>query len=237
MEDRENKGRLSSDQMEGIRRPGTGNSSDTTAGRAVRSQIPGGRKGRTGMAGNRAVRGDSERTRRTGESASGMRQAREGDSGRTTRGRRRRPQDPGSQISSGRVQRRPAPSGAGDRRQASKKLQARRRRKRNLGLKIALFIILIIAAAAAVFLWKRYSPSKEKADRKEYYGIENESQMAVIIDNDIQEPQGMMADGKAYLQYELVRDHVNSRFYWDPNENILLYTLPNDTVTVEVETV
>ena len=44
----------------------------------------------------------------------------------------------------------------------------------------------------------------------------------------------MISDGKAYLQYEIVRDYVNERFYWDPNENILLYTLPTDMVSVEV---
>ena len=95
-------------------------------------------------------------------------------------------------------------------------------------------IILILAAAAAIFLWKRYSPSKEEADRNEYYGIENENQMAVIVDNQVVEPYGMISDGKAYVQYEVIRDNINDRFYWDPNENILLYTLPNDTVSVGV---
>ena len=87
---------------------------------------------------------------------------------------------------------------------------------------------------AAVFLWKRYSPSKERADRNEYYGIENENQMAVIVNNQVVEPTAMISEGKAYVQYETVRDYMNSRFYWDPSENILLYTLPNDTVTVGV---
>ena len=44
----------------------------------------------------------------------------------------------------------------------------------------------------------------------------------------------MISDGKLYVQYDVIRDYVNSRFYWDPNENILLYTLPNDMVSVEV---
>ena len=41
-------------------------------------------------------------------------------------------------------------------------------------------------------------------------------------------------DGKAYVEYSLVRDYINERFYWDPNENTLLYTLPNDVVSVGV---
>lgn len=120
------------------------------------------------------------------------------------------------------------------RRPASRRPQSRRRRKRNLTIKIILLVILIAAVIVGAFLWKRYSPSKEQADLQEYYGIEQEGQLAVVVNDQITEPRGMISDGKAYLQYEIVRDYVNSRFYWDPNENILLYTLPNDMVSVEV---
>ena len=97
-----------------------------------------------------------------------------------------------------------------------------------------LLIILLIATAVGVFLWKRYSPSKEQADLKKYYGIEQEGQLAITVDNEVVEPHGMIDDGKAYIGYDVVRKHLNSRFYWDPGENILLYTLPKDMVTVEV---
>ena len=67
-----------------------------------------------------------------------------------------------------------------------------------------------------------------------YYGIENENQLALTVDNQVVEPHGMIADGKAYVQYDVVRKYINSRFYWDPNENVLLYMLPKDMVSVEV---
>ncbi len=116
----------------------------------------------------------------------------------------------------------------------ARRRQSRRRRKRNLILKMILFVILLIAAVVGAFLWKKYSPSKEKADLKEYYGIEKEGQLAITVNNEITEPHGMISEGKAYVQYETVRDHISNRFYWDPNENILLYTLPKDIVSVEV---
>lgn len=115
-----------------------------------------------------------------------------------------------------------------------RKPQSKRRRKRNLGIKIALLIILVIAAVVGAFLWKRYSPSDEEYDRNAYFGIEKEGQLAITVDDQVVDPQGMILDGKAYIQYETVRDYINSRFYWDPNENILLYTLPTDMVSVEV---
>lgn len=120
------------------------------------------------------------------------------------------------------------------RRPAARRPQSRRRRKRNLTIKIILLVVLIAAAVVGAFLWKRYSPSKEQANLQEYYGIQQEGQLAVIVNDQITEPQGMISEGKAYLQYEIVRDYINSRFYWDPNENILLYTLPTDMVSVEV---
>lgn len=225
MEDREKRSSYSSDRMDGIRRQRTGASSETTARRAVRSQVPDNRERRARTA-----------ARRPGEGAERIRASREDADVRRIQTQRRRPQSEGSQTASGRERavRRQQTAGEVNRRPASRKAQAKRRRKRNLGLKIALLIILIVTAVASAFLWKRYSPSKERADRKEYYGIEKENQMAVIVDNQVLEPQGMLSDGKAYLQYEIVRDYVNSRFYWDPNENVLLYTLPNDTVSVGV---
>lgn len=123
---------------------------------------------------------------------------------------------------------------AGNGKPVMRKQQSRRRRKRNLGIKIAALIIFIIAIVAAAFLWKKYSPSKKEYDLNKYYGIESEGQVAITVDNQVVKPHGMIADGKAYVQYEIVRDYINSRFYWDPNENVLLYTLPKDMVTVEV---
>lgn len=48
------------------------------------------------------------------------------------------------------------------------------------------------------------------------------------------ELHGMMIDGRPYVEYSVVRDYLNERFYWDGNENILLYTLPNGTIRADV---
>lgn len=112
--------------------------------------------------------------------------------------------------------------------------QAKRRRQRTIILKGIFTFIITVGIIAALFLWRRYGPSKERADLDEYYGIKSENQLAVVVNNGILEPGGMLSDGKAYVEYSLVRDYINERFYWDPNENTLLYTLPNDVVSVGV---
>ena len=101
-------------------------------------------------------------------------------------------------------------------------------------IRFVLLIILIIAAIAGIILWKRYSPSKEQYDMKKYYGIEKDGQVGITVDNKVVEAEGKLAGGKVYVAYNIVRDYINSRFYWDPNENVLLYMLPEDMISVDV---
>ena len=67
-------------------------------------------------------------------------------------------------------------------------------------IKTMLLILLVMIAAVGAFLWIRYSPSDEKADLNEYYGIEKEEQVAVTIDNEVLEPAARIFDGSAYVQ-------------------------------------
>ena len=116
----------------------------------------------------------------------------------------------------------------------AERARMRRRRKRQRMIRFVLLIILIIAAIAGIILWKRYSPSKEQYDMKTYYGIEKDGQVGITVDNKVVEAEGKLAGGKVYVAYNIVRDYINSRFYWDPNENVLLYMLPEDMISVDV---
>ena len=116
----------------------------------------------------------------------------------------------------------------------AERARMRRRRKRQRMIRFVLLIILIIAAIAGIILWKRYSPSKEQYDMKKYYGIEKDGQVGITVDNKVVEAEGNLAGGKVYVAYNIVRDYINSRFYWDPNENVLLYMLPEDMISVDV---
>lgn len=117
-----------------------------------------------------------------------------------------------------------------------------RRRRRNMIIRIFLLIIVIIAVIAGFIFWKRYGSSSEKADLNQYYGLVNEDDIAVIVNNQVVHSTedaeavspGKMFDGTPYVEYSVVRDRINKRIYWDSNENVLLYTLPNGNVTVEV---
>ncbi len=178
----------------------------------------------------RRSRTNSTRSRRSRNSRSGsaagrsIRKQADGDSN-TAR------QTSGRSTSAGQTSGRRTGSSGGTR---VRKRQTKRRRQRNLFLRVFFVILAIIVIVVGVFLWRRYSPSREEADLNEYYGIEQEGQLAVILNQENLGPEGILSDGVAYLKYEVIRDDINSRFYWDSNENLLLYTLPEDVVKVEV---
>lgn len=133
------------------------------------------------------------------------------------------------------------PGGARRNGQRPRKRSSRaRRRRRNLIIRMILLVILLIAAVIGFFIWNRYGSSKEKADLNEYYGLVNEDDLAVIVNNqvikgdDAGNPAGRIYDGEAYIEYSVVRKYINKRFYWDFNESIMLYTLPNGNVSVTI---
>ena len=77
----------------------------------------------------------------------------------------------------------------------------RRRRKRTclIELLIVLFFIIVVVAVAGIFVWKKYGPSKVKADLNEYYGVDAAEQAAVIVNNTILEQKGIVSDGQFYF--------------------------------------
>lgn len=96
----------------------------------------------------------------------------------------------------------------------------------------ALLIIVVIIIVLGIVL-KKYIPSKEEVNIEEYLGLQEEGDLAIILDRQQQEQIGKYINGRAYVDYETLHDHINERFYWDANENLLLYTTPSDVIRVE----
>ena len=116
----------------------------------------------------------------------------------------------------------------------SRRAYLKRRRQQDLIKKAILFVIVITCVIGGAIFVKKISPSKERANLDKYYGIKTEEQLAVIVDNKVIGAKGVLLDGSPYVEYAVVRDYLNQRFYVDMNENLLLYTLPQGTIRVEV---
>lgn len=102
-------------------------------------------------------------------------------------------------------------------------------------LVVAGLICLVLAVILGVKLIQKYSPSKEHLALTEYYGIEDDSQVAITLNNTVLDQFATIIDGHVYLDYTFVHDVLNSRFYWDANENILLYTTATDVISANAE--
>lgn len=93
-------------------------------------------------------------------------------------------------------------------------------------------VLLIITIGALAILTKKLSPSKKVMDLNDYYKVKK-NEIVIVLENEIQEEKGIIEDGQVYVNYNTVVEHINSRFYWDENESILIYTTPTEVIKSE----
>ena len=93
----------------------------------------------------------------------------------------------------------------------------------------------LLAAAVLVgiggFALNRYAPTGEHMDKMEYYGLTDESQAALVVDDQVLESRGIVENGSIYVDYRTAWDYFNSGFYWDAAQGQLMLTLPAGTST------
>ena len=122
----------------------------------------------------------------------------------------------------------------------SRERRSSRRRRRRLNPKavLVLAVIFLVLAAGVILggkmLYDKYSPSKEMADLGEYFQLAGEQDMAVIMNDEILEDKARLIDGRVYLHVETVYQYLDERYYWDSKENLYLYALPTELVSVSV---
>lgn len=102
-------------------------------------------------------------------------------------------------------------------------------------LVVIVLILLIIGGVLAVSLIKKYTPSKERKELSEYYNLTSVDQVALIYNYEVLDTTALLLDGSVYLDYNFVHDFINPRFYWDANENILLYTTADELISASAD--
>ena len=108
---------------------------------------------------------------------------------------------------------------------------SRRRKGHGCGITVLvlLFIFILAGGGLGVLFAKKYMPSNELADKSRIFGIKD-GQVALILDNQVQEEKGIYEGGQVYLPVDWVNEHLNQRFYWDEGEKLLVYALPDSIV-------
>lgn len=105
----------------------------------------------------------------------------------------------------------------------------RRRGQAIMGTFIVLFIITI---AVSAILIKKFTPSKKVMDLTEYYQVKGD-EIVVVLQNKIHDTKGILINDQVYIDYKTVSEQLNARFYWDENENILIFTTPTEVIKSE----
>ena len=108
---------------------------------------------------------------------------------------------------------------------------SRRRKGHGCGITVLvlLFIFILAGGGLGVLFARKYMPSNELAYKSRIFGIKD-GQVALILDNQVQEEKGIYEGGQVYLPVDWVNEHLNQRFYWDEGEKLLVYALPDSIV-------
>ena len=111
----------------------------------------------------------------------------------------------------------------------------KKQKKAGRGRKGPVLIALgVIVIAAAVLVIQRYMPTNERMDPAAYFGYPEENQAAVVLQDHIAPERALLQDGSLYLDYDMVREQINSRFYWDEGNNQMLFTTALETYEIPV---
>lgn len=107
------------------------------------------------------------------------------------------------------------------------------RRKGKQAVIGTIFVVIVIIIAVITMLVKKFTPSNEVMKLSDYYKV-NGNEVMVILQNEVYEKKGILLDGVVYMDYDTVVKYINKRFYFDANENLLLYTTPTEIIKTEV---
>lgn len=95
-------------------------------------------------------------------------------------------------------------------------------------------IVLIAGVALGGKILDKYSYSDERADLNEYFNIYKEEEVPIVLQDELKEEKAIMVDGVCYFDLATVHKYLNTRFYWDEGENLLIFTTPTQVITTNV---
>ena len=102
-----------------------------------------------------------------------------------------------------------------------------RKKKKNGpgGRHLVLLLFLVLLIAAGVTAWQKYGPVRKYMEEKDLFSVSG-SRVAIMYGYELQQATALMEDGEVYLPCAFVQTILNRRFYWDQEEEVLSYVLP-----------
>jgi len=106
-------------------------------------------------------------------------------------------------------------------------------KKRIIPVLAAVVLIVIVAAIGIISnIVEKYTPTDEVMNLSDYLGVEEGDEMALILQDQLVEYKGLISNETAYLDFGAVKNYLNSRFYWDSEANLMVYTTPTEIINI-----
>jgi len=81
---------------------------------------------------------------------------------------------------------------------------------------------------------EKYAYSTEQADLYEYFQLFSQDEVAIVLGNERLEDKGIMINGRVYFKLETAEALFTDRFYYNADEQVLLYTTATSIYEVDL---
>lgn len=102
---------------------------------------------------------------------------------------------------------------------------------------VLLAIVLIFVVIAVAFGGKfidRFTYSKERADLNSYYGLEQENDIAIVLQDERIDEKAKFINGVCYFDLDTIQKYFTDRFYINTDEQVVLYTTDTDVISIHI---
>lgn len=101
------------------------------------------------------------------------------------------------------------------------------KRRRSPVMIVSILVLLLAVTGLGVYFAGKYIPTKEHMNLTEYYGQPAEGEMVVVLGTDIMEDRALKLGKQIYLPQDMVSTYLNQRYYWDSENQQILYATPS----------
>lgn len=113
-------------------------------------------------------------------------------------------------------------------------INSKRRSRRSKDKKTSIVYAVLAAAAVLciVFVLKTiFGENGTEVNQKDYFGITDESSVALVINAEQSESYAKVINDSIYISYDTVWNEINSAFYVEDSSDTLYMALPSETLT------
>lgn len=97
---------------------------------------------------------------------------------------------------------------------------------------VCLLIVVLAVLGGVGHVISKYIPTKDRMDLNEYYGQVAEGEAALILGTEELEQRGIISGEEGYLPLDVVNTYLNQRYYWDAENQQILYATPSEVTSM-----